>query len=282
MNTKKIYVNRARTNAFPWAPLLAILALTACERSADKSELKADIEKANEEWMSAVKNQDASAVAGMYAEDAFILPPNAPAIQGREGVKNFFSGAMGSGIKDVRLVTQAVDGNSEIAIEKGSYEMMSDDGKVVDKGKYLVHWKNVDGKWMFQHDMFNSDLPAVNALNFQKGNVVGVHVFDVKLKRGVTMEKFVDFYKNTVIPEFGRQWPEAKILITRGLRGENANRFGMLYLFESDDVRNKYFKADGSVTEAGQLIVNKMKSTMDQRDQFHNGYTTKYTDWVVE
>ena len=282
MNTKKSYVNTARTHAFTCAALLAIVALTGCQRSADKSELKADIEKANQEWMSAVKNQDASAVAGMYAEDASILPPNAPAIQGREGVKNFFSGAMGAGIKDIRLVTEAVDGNSEIAIEKGTYEMMSDGGKVVDKGKYLVHWRNVDGKWMFQQDIFNSDLPVVSALNFQKGNVVGVHVFDVKLKRGVTMEKFIDFYKNTVIPEFARQWPEAKILITRGLRGENANRFGMFYLFESDDVRNKYFKADGSVTETGQLIVNKMRSTMDQRDQFHNGYTTNYTDWVVE
>jgi hypothetical protein len=32
---------------------------------------------------------------------------------------------------------------------------------VTDTGKYLVHWKQVGGKWLLANDIWNSDLPAM-------------------------------------------------------------------------------------------------------------------------
>lgn len=257
------------------------LLLSACEQQMDKNELKASIEKANQAWMEAVKKQDASGVAGLYTEDAFILPPNVPAMQGREGIEGFFSAAMNAGIKDVRLVTEQVDGDRETAIERGSYEMRAEGDKVVDQGKYLVHWKNINGKWMFQNDIFNSSMPASNA-SLQKGNLIGVHVVSVKLNRGVTLNQYEEFYKNTVLPGFKKHWPEVKLYVTKGLRGENKNSLGFLYFFESEDVRNKYFNDDGSMTEAGKVMVEKMRPILDQLKELYGTSTTKYTDWLIE
>ena len=184
----------------------------------------------------------------MYAEDGYIMPANSPAIQGREGIKGFFAAAMNAGIKDVRLVTEDVDGDDQLAVEKGTYEMRVGGDMVVDQGKYLVHWEKVDGKWMFKNDIFNSNLPAPAAPAFKKGNVVGLHVAQVKLQPGVTMDQFSQHYRETVIPEFEKTYPDVKLYVIRGVRGEQKNSIGLIYFFESDEVRNKYFNQDATPT----------------------------------
>ena len=43
--------------------------------------------------------------------------------------------------------------------EVGVYTFTDDKGVVFDKGKFIVLWKNVDGKWKLFRDIFNSDMP---------------------------------------------------------------------------------------------------------------------------
>lgn len=265
-----------------FAASAVVLALTSCEKQVDKEELKASIEDANEQWMQAVKNQDAAAVSGMYAEDGFIMPANSPAIQGREGIKSFFSAAMNAGIREVRLVTEDVEGDDHLAVEKGTYEMRVDGDMVVDQGKYLVHWKKVDDKWIFQNDMFSSNNPVPVASAFQKGNVLGLHVADIKLQPGVTMEQFTQHYKESVIPEFEKTYPDVKLYLIKGIRGEKKNSIGLIYFFESDEVRNKYFNPDETPTETGKVLNAKLKPTYDALTKLRVSATTKYTDWEVE
>jgi uncharacterized protein (TIGR02246 family) len=264
-----------------FAVLAIVLMFTMCAQQTKKEQLKASIEKANGEWMQAVKNRDAAAVAGMYAEDGFVMPPNSPAIQGREGIKGFFSGAMDAGVKDVRLVTEDVEGDDNFAIEKGTYEMRAEGDVVIDQGKYLVHWKKMDGKWRFKNDMFSSNHPAA-APTFKKGNVVGLHVGQIKLQPGVTIDQFAQHYRESVIPEFEKTYPDVKLYLIRGIRGENKNGIGLIYFFESDDIRNKYFNPDETPTEAGKVLNAKMQPTYDALAKLRASATTKYTDWVVE
>ena len=153
---------------------------------------------------------------------------------------------------------------------------------VVDQGKYLVHWEKVDGKWMFKNDIFNSNLPAPAAPAFKKGNVVGLHVAQVKLQPGVTMDQFSQHYRETVIPEFEKTYPDVKLYVIRGVRGEQKNSIGLIYFFESDEVRNKYFNPDATPTETGKVLQAKMKPTYDALAKVRTSATTKYTDWVVE
>ena len=265
---------------------ICALNLFACEQGTDQKTLKGSIEEANAMWMDAIAQKNVDAVAALYTDDALLLPPNMGAIQGKEGVRNFFSGAMESGIKKIRLVTEEVDGEDEIAIEKGTYEMMVDGDVVVDQGKYLVHWKKRDGKWMFHRDMFNSNRPTSAAAPFAKGNMLSLHLANVKLKPGVTPERFMEFFNTTVIPEFGKHWPDVKVFTAKAIRGQHKNNIGVIYYFESEDARNKYFSEDGAPTSDGLAMLEKMQPTLDRLEKDYGANNsadgTAYTDWIVQ
>ena len=127
----------------------------------DEKILRSEIEEANQIWMNGVATKDTEAVASVYTEDATVMPPNVPAMIGREGAKNLVSGALNSGISAVKLTTIDVYGIDDIAVENGKYEMMAGD-QIADEGKYLVGWKKVEGKWLIHKDIFNSNLPVAN------------------------------------------------------------------------------------------------------------------------
>ena len=115
----------------------------------------------------------------------------------------------------------------------------------------------------------------------QKGNLIGTHVVTVSLMPGVTMEKFMDFYKTKVIPEIEKNVPNMKGYIVKGIRGENKDSFGEIFVFKSSQERDKYYNADGSDTELGKSVNAKLKPVLDELGKLGT-YTTKYTDWIVQ
>lgn len=261
---------------------LCAISLFSCQQRTDQTALKASIEEIGTNWMRALEQGDVDAVAAMYTDDAYILPPNMTALQGRDGVKTYFSNALNAGIRSIRLVTEEVEGDDEAAVEKGTYQALADGGVTVDQGKYLVYWKKRDGKWMFHRDIFNSDMAAASAPAVAKGNVIGLHVASMKLKPGISREQFMEYYKNTVLGEYAKRWPEVKSFLIKGIRGEKKNSFGVMYVFESEAVRNKFFNEDGSPTADGQAVFQGMQPTFDRLEQEFGTATTVYTDWVVQ
>lgn len=139
------------------AILLVMTILFSCSQSVDQAALKSEIEKANQEFVKALATKDADAMSQLYTEDARLMFPNMPAIEGREDIKAFFTESM-EGISGLKLTTEEVSGTNDFAVESGRYEMLSE-GKKVDEGKYLVHWRKVDGKWLLHRDMPSTDLP---------------------------------------------------------------------------------------------------------------------------
>src|SRR5687768_17563483 len=112
MNTNGPDKTVTRMSAWTMICALSLLSLS-CEQKNDQQELKAAIEEANAKWMEAIRQQNADALATMYTDDSYVLAPNMPAIQGPEGAKTFFRGAMQSGVKGIRLLTEEVEGNDE-------------------------------------------------------------------------------------------------------------------------------------------------------------------------
>jgi len=51
---------------------------------------KATIVKLNDAWAAAFNKGDASAVAAMYTEDAFVLPPGGEMVKGRAAIEAFW------------------------------------------------------------------------------------------------------------------------------------------------------------------------------------------------
>ena len=59
-------------------------------------------------------------------------------------------------------------GGKDGVTETGTYEMFVDKNVSVDKGKFIVLWKQVDGKWKMHRDIWNSDMPVPAAAPAKK------------------------------------------------------------------------------------------------------------------
>lgn len=115
----------------------------------------------------------------------------------------------------------------------------------------------------------------------QKGNLVGFHVMTINLDPDVTMNQYMDFFVTKAIPEYEKNFPGAKLYIAKGIRGEDENSFAWIFLFESEEIRNKYFNEDGSSSELGKSAEEKLQPMFEEGSKLGT-YTTIYTDWVIQ
>lgn len=141
--------------------LLAAVVAFAGSSSMQSSDLKAQIEKANTAFAAAFAKADSAALAAMYTSDGQAFPPNSDVLNTREAIRKLWQGAMDAGIKSVKLQTTEVQAHgADFAHEVGTYQMMTADGKVADRGKYLVLWKREGGQWKLHRDIWNTSSPA--------------------------------------------------------------------------------------------------------------------------
>ena len=127
--------------------------------SFDLSNAKSIIENENAKFMDAIKRGDSSAVASNYSQDAWILPPNSDAVKGND-IPGFWGTFIRMGVKDLKMVVDDISGNEEQIAETGNYEIYGAENKLLDKGKYVVVWKPVNGSWKMYRDIFNTSMPA--------------------------------------------------------------------------------------------------------------------------
>lgn len=130
-------------------------AFTDAERTAIRSVI--------EEFTSAVNRSDFATAASLYAEDGVIMPPNAPAVEGRAGIQKVLEG-FGRPQAFSQPVVE-VEGEGDLAYARVSYDLTftppNTTTPVNDKGKVLIVLrKQSDGKWRTIRGMHNSDLPA--------------------------------------------------------------------------------------------------------------------------
>jgi ketosteroid isomerase-like protein len=151
--------------------ILFISSITSCKETAKEmpetvtesefnlTAAKDEIVAANNEFMALFTATDSVGLANLYTQDAKVMMNGAPAISGRESIQSAFSGIMNSGISSIDLRTIDVWGTEDLVVEEGELTLFVGD-KEVDQGKYIVAWKNEEGKWKLFRDIFNSNLPA--------------------------------------------------------------------------------------------------------------------------
>ena len=96
----------------------------------------------------------------MYTTDAEAFPPSSDVVKGRAAIEKLWKSVLDSGIAAADLVTTDVDSTGILASEAGTYAMKTKAGAVADRGKYVVTWKKVGGRWMLHRDIWNTSLPA--------------------------------------------------------------------------------------------------------------------------
>lgn len=118
-----------------------------------------EISDANTVFMESFNNGDMAALALCYTEDAKLFPPNSEIIEGREMIEAFWGGGVEMGIKKALLETISADGYGNTAIEEGKYTLYAEGDIIIDKGKYIVIWEKIDGKWFLDRDIWNTNMP---------------------------------------------------------------------------------------------------------------------------
>ena len=110
----------------------------------------------------------------------------------------------------------------------------------------------------------------------KKGNLIGTHAVTIELNAGVTTEQFLDFYMGTLLPEYEKHLKGWKFYMTKGIRGENENKYGWIAVIESEETRSTYIDNE----ELWEAINEKMKPTTEELDKLGK-VTSKFTDWLV-
>lgn len=140
---------------------LGFMLVALIASAADK--LHSEISAATAEWVKLYNAGNVAGVAALYADDAKVMPPNSDFVTGSKGISAVFQGMLDSGAKSITLTPIEVMGSGDTATEVGTYEVMDKDGKSIDKGKYMVHWKKVGSAWKLHRDIWNSSMPAAPA-----------------------------------------------------------------------------------------------------------------------
>ncbi|HEY6976452.1 MAG TPA: DUF4440 domain-containing protein [Chitinophagaceae bacterium] len=127
--------------------------------SFDIDKAKSAISDLNAKFSDELRKGDSAAMASLYASDALVMPPNSEPVP-KDKIISVWGGAIRMGVKDIKLTTDDLTGNEEVVGETGKYEMYGDNNKLLDKGKYVVLWKNENGEWKLYRDIWNTSMPA--------------------------------------------------------------------------------------------------------------------------
>ena len=140
--------------------VVILLGMSCTTTQVDHEKVREAIVAANMKFMTACSQGDAAGLAALYTDDGQVMAPNSDFITGKEAIQGFFQAFMDMGIKSMKLESIEVEGMGETAWEVGNYTLFGEGEQMIDTGKYIVIWKQVNGEWKLHRDIFNSNLPV--------------------------------------------------------------------------------------------------------------------------
>ena len=115
------------------------------------------------EWMAAYIAGNADRIIALYADDAVVMPPDAPAAKGHAAIRDFITKDMattkaaGVTLKDMSSETGT---SGDLGWHAGRFAVVTPDGTTVATGKYAEIWQRTKGTWRIIQDIWNNDAPA--------------------------------------------------------------------------------------------------------------------------
>jgi hypothetical protein len=113
----------------------------------------------------------------------------------------------------------------------------------------------------------------------QNGNTVGIHEFTVTLAPDVTMDQFLDFFKNKYLAEANKLFEGVQLFALKGSRGEHKQDIALLVWCESTEARDRYWPEEGIGEYAA--IKEKLQPLHDELLKL-GSITALYTEWQVQ
>ncbi len=147
-------------------PLLALLLLGSVATSVRATELSADeaeIRRQDHLWGEAVAKQDASLVISLYADDAIVLDPDAPARRGLAEMRTIWADLVKVPGLGIAIVPEKITIIGDVALDFGRFELTTtpEGGQPQTQvNKYLTVWRKLGGHWRVIYDAWNTNAPA--------------------------------------------------------------------------------------------------------------------------
>lgn len=161
-----------RSSSTRWSlPILLASWLGGCASAppappaVDQAAIGIAIDSVSAVYNAAVAARDTNAIVNMYADDAHLMPANAPRADGKDAVRQGWVGFLSipgmelTSVSNTKIVSEAGD----MVVDLGSFvfKFEPQPGKpITDTGKYTTVFRKVNGEWKIVVDMFNSDIPV--------------------------------------------------------------------------------------------------------------------------
>ena len=126
--------------------------------NAQSSEIYTTIKTISEQFITTFESGDTTKISTFYTENGTLLPPGFDFIIGKNAIKEFWQTAIDMGIKSINLDIIDVELHDDTAIEMSKYSLYNVDNQIIDSGKGIVVWKNINGIWKLHRDIWNSSL----------------------------------------------------------------------------------------------------------------------------
>ncbi len=102
-----------------------------------------------------VGKRNINALNRVYTTKARVLPPGAPMVEGRDQIESFWQQAISSlGLKAAKLSIVDAEVVGDRVFEIGQAQLTLANGQTV-AVKYVVEWKQEDGAWKWDVDIWN-------------------------------------------------------------------------------------------------------------------------------
>lgn len=123
---------------------------------ADVTSIREAMDQANRRFVDAFNAGDyEGATAAVYTEQARVIPPDAPVVQGHAAIAQFWQAAAAQlALQNVDLSTVDVEVQGDFACELGRATLTLGSGDQV-VARYVVVWKREHGQWRWHVDIWN-------------------------------------------------------------------------------------------------------------------------------
>lgn len=148
--------------------LLGVTAACTTSVAPDRRQIDVQAVKDTEAaWLQDAVLKDPAKFASYYADNALVLSPNQPLVEGKDKIQAGLTTLMADPNFALTFHSSRVDAakGGDFVYTVGAYSRTVSDPKtqqpVTDKGNYLTVWKKqAGGTWKVVTDMDNSELPA--------------------------------------------------------------------------------------------------------------------------
>src|SRR5258705_12342156 len=135
-----------------------LLIVVCCATSVFAADVKQMIRQKEDAFETALRAANADGMTAMYADDAILMPPNAPAAKGKAAIREYWAGLIGmTSQANLKLTIADVWTSGDTAIERGMWNVtMTPKGgtaEMSDNGNYVIVWQNRGGKWQAVSDI---------------------------------------------------------------------------------------------------------------------------------